>query len=102
MSEKQSIQETLSIIRKALEDEDTPTTKDESNVLILNKMVKDDGTIQILEDKFIRKDEIKEILNQMSEQQKNPLMAVRINEAIDYVEKVELYYRTLSINQRTF
>ena len=64
MSEKQSIQETLSIIRKALEDEDAPTTKDESKVLILNKMVKDDGTIQIVEDKFIRKDEIKEILNQ--------------------------------------
>ena len=32
--------------------------------MILNKLVKDDGTIDILENQFLKKDEVKEILNQ--------------------------------------
>ena len=64
MSEQQSIKNTLNIIKKALEDDESTLEKNEDNVLILNKLVKDDGTINVLENKFLEKDEVKEILNQ--------------------------------------
>ena len=64
MSEQQSIKNTLNVIKKALED-DKPTLKENGdNVLILNKLVKDDGTIDVLENKFLEKEEVKLILNQ--------------------------------------
>ena len=46
MNENQTIKDTLSIIRKALEDED-PVQTDSLNddILVLNQIVKDDGTI---------------------------------------------------------
>ena len=43
MSEDKSIKETLDVIRRALEDEDT--TNNENHVLILNRKVNQDGTI---------------------------------------------------------
>ena len=65
MSEQQSIKNTLNIIKKALEeDESTLDENDDNNILILNKLVKNDGTIDILENKFLEKEEVKEILNQ--------------------------------------
>ena len=64
MSEQQTIKDTLEVIRKALED-DTPNTdiKDYKNILILDKLVKEDGTINLINDKLISKEEIVEILN---------------------------------------
>ena len=64
MSEQQTIKDTLEVIRKALED-DTPNTdiKDCKNILILDKLVKEDGTINLINDKLISKEEIVEILN---------------------------------------
>ena len=66
MPEQQSIKNTLDIIKKALEEE-KPTSLEndgkEDNILILNKIVKEDGTIENLEDTLINKEEIKEILN---------------------------------------
>ena len=65
MNEKKSIKDTLDTIRKALEEDLTSINenKNESEVLILNKLVKNDGTIDILNNSIIRKDEVKEILD---------------------------------------
>lgn len=64
MSENQSIKETLSVIRRALEDNDSPNIeKINDNILILNKLVKDDGTIDVIENNNLSKSETIEILN---------------------------------------
>ena len=48
MSENQSIKETLDIIRKALEEDDPPKiSEDFDNLLVLNQLVREDGTIKI-------------------------------------------------------
>lgn len=63
MIEQQSIKETLNVIRKALEDEETPNLNTiNDNVLMLNKLVKDDGTIDNIENSFLNKAEITNIL----------------------------------------
>ena len=64
MSEQQSIQNTLNIIRKAIEEDDKSESQKDDDILILNKLVNEDGTIDILENQFLKKDEVKEILNQ--------------------------------------
>ena len=64
MTEQQSIKNTLNIIRKAIEEDDKSESQKDDEILILNKLVKDDGTIDILENQFLKKDEVKEILNQ--------------------------------------
>jgi len=64
MPEQQSIKNTLNIIRKAIEEDDMSEYQKDDDVLILNKMVNEDGTIDILENQFLKKDEVKEILNQ--------------------------------------
>ena len=64
MPEQQSIKNTLNIIRKAIEEDDRTESQNEDNVLILNKLVNEDGTTEIIENQFIMKDEVKEILNQ--------------------------------------
>ena len=67
MSNSESIQESLNIIKKALEEEDTISNKlnnENENILILNNLVKDDGTIEIIDDNKLIKDDVKEILNE--------------------------------------
>ena len=64
MSENQSIKETLDIIRKALEeDEPLKISEDYDNVLILNQLVRDDGTINILKENSLTKEDTIEILD---------------------------------------
>ena len=64
----QSIKQTLNVIRQALEDKENNHHETSEDVLILNKLVKEDGTIDIIGDQTIQKDEIKEILeNKLSE-----------------------------------
>ena len=66
MPEQQSIKHTLDIIKKALQEEKSSSLKNDSNednVLILNKFVKEDGTIEELEDTLLKKEEVKEIIN---------------------------------------
>jgi cell pole-organizing protein PopZ len=59
MSDNQSINDSLDIIRKALEDEDYPGPKhQDNNILILDKLVKEDGTTHIINSKSISKDEV--------------------------------------------
>ena len=64
MAEQQSIKNTLNIIRKAIEEDDKSESQKDDDILILNKLVNEDGTIDILENQFLKKDEVKEILNQ--------------------------------------
>ena len=64
MPEQQSIKNTLNIIRKAIEEDDKSESNKNDDILILNKLVNKDGTIDILENQFLKKDEVKEILNQ--------------------------------------
>ena len=64
MPEQQSIKDTLNTIRKALEEDATPTLNEDNNVLNLNKLVKEDGTIEIIENNSLNTDEVREILSQ--------------------------------------
>ena len=64
MPDQQSIKNTLNIIRKAITEDDKPKSNKNENILILNKLIKEDGTIDILENQFLKKEEVKEILNQ--------------------------------------
>lgn len=65
MSENQSIKDTLKVIRKALEDDkiNDNAESDSSDALILNHLVKDDGTIEILHESDLQQEKIKEILD---------------------------------------
>ena len=56
MSNNESIKDTLDVIRRALEDNEDFTEKNE-NILILNKKVNDDGTVKLLN----QSDDINEI-----------------------------------------
>jgi hypothetical protein len=47
MANNESIKDTLDVIRRALEDENDFSNKNE-NVLILNKKINDDGTVKML------------------------------------------------------
>ena len=65
MNTKNSINESLEIIRRALEDEKNDSNKDlSSNILILNQKVNSDGTIKLLQkDEYINS-EINDIIDQ--------------------------------------
>ena len=62
MSEDKSIKETLDVIRRALEDEDT--TNNENHVLILNRKVNQDGTIKVIKSTDISTEEINKIIDE--------------------------------------
>jgi hypothetical protein len=64
MPEQQSIKNTLNIIRKAIEEDDKSESQKDDDILILNKLINEDGTINVLENQFLKKEEVKEILNQ--------------------------------------
>ena len=64
MNEKQSIKDTLSIIRNALEDDKPEINKQlNDNILILDQLVKDDGTISKLKETSLTKKDTIEVLN---------------------------------------
>ena len=62
MSEDKSIKETLDVIRRALEDEDT--TNSENQILVLNRKVNQDGTIQIIQNSEVSTKEINKIIEE--------------------------------------
>lgn len=67
-SDNKSIKQTLNVIKRALEDTETNQKDADDNVLILNQLINEDGTINIIEDQIIQKEEIKKILeNKLSE-----------------------------------
>ena len=63
MSNDQSIKETLDVIRRALEDDDSSLDLKE-NLLILNHKVNDDGTINIINKDSINKEDVRKILDE--------------------------------------
>ena len=65
MDKKNSINESLEIIRKALEDEKNDTNDDvSSNILVLNQKVNSDGTIKLIQEDDIINNEINDIIDQ--------------------------------------
>ena len=67
MSNDQSIKETLEVIRKALEDDDSSLDLKE-DLLILNQKVNEDGTINIINNDSIKKEDVKKILDEKIKQ----------------------------------
>ena len=61
MNNEESIKETLDVIRRALEDETSSDSK--PDVLILNRKVNDDGTVDIIKDISTKKEDINNILD---------------------------------------
>ncbi len=65
MNTKNSINESLEVIRRALEDEKSISDKNlSSNILILNQKVNSDGTIKLLQKDEDINNEINDIIDQ--------------------------------------
>ena len=65
MNTKNSINESLKVIRRALEDEINISDKDlTSNILVLNQKVNSDGTIRLLQKNEDINNEINDIIDQ--------------------------------------
>lgn len=65
MKEQQSIKDTLNVIRKALEDDDIQEIdkkNDINDILLLDRLVEDDGTINIIEENIVSKKDITQIV----------------------------------------
>ena len=77
MSNNESIKDTLDVIRRALEDKEDFTEKNE-NILILNKKVNDDGTVKLL-NQF---DDINEI-NRVIDKKLNDLMDKKVTTMLE-------------------
>ena len=73
MSNNESIKDTLDVIRRALEDKDDFTEKNE-NILILNRKVNDDGTVKLLN----QSDDVNEI-NKVIDSKLNDLMEKKVS-----------------------
>ena len=64
MTEHQSIKDTLDVIRKALKDDYSPQSKNiEKNILILDRLVNEDGTINQVNGENISKEDVTLILD---------------------------------------
>ena len=61
MTKEESIKDTLEVIRRALEDDNTKNIND--NILILNRKVNNDGTINIIKKDQNDIDEINKIID---------------------------------------
>ena len=77
MSNNESIKDTLDVIRRALEDKEDFTEKNE-NILILNKKVNDDGTVKLLN----QSDDINEI-NRVIDKKLDDLMEKKMTTMIE-------------------
>ena len=77
MSNNESIKDTLDVIRRALEDKDDFTEKND-NILILNKKVNDDGTVKFLN----KSDEINEI-NKIIDNKLNELIKKKMTDVLE-------------------
>ncbi len=76
MSNNESIKDTLDVIRRALEDKNDFTEKND-NILILNKKVNDDGTVKLLN----KSDEINEI-NKIIDNKLNELIKKKMTDVL--------------------
>ena len=80
MNTKNSINESLEIIRRALEDERNDTNKDStSNILILNQKVNSDGTIKLVQ----KDDDINNEINDIIDLKLSYLVESKIEKILD-------------------
>ena len=80
MDTKNSINQSLEIIRKALEEENIDTNKDlSSNILILNQKVNNDGTIKLLQ----KDEKINKEINTIIDQKLSYLVENKIEKILD-------------------
>tara|TARA_B100000676_G_C17787381_1_gene685161 strand:- start:367 stop:651 length:285 start_codon:yes stop_codon:yes gene_type:complete len=80
MKSENSINESLEIIRKALEDDaENNINKSTSNILLLNQKVNDDGTIKLLQ----KSEDINNEINDIIDQKLNYLVETRIEQILD-------------------
>ena len=80
MNKKNSINESLEIIRKALEDDKTDNFSElSSDILVLNQKVNKDGTIKILE----KEDAINKDINDIIDQKLTYLVENKIEKILD-------------------
>ena len=77
MSNNESIKDTLDVIRRALEDKNDFTKKNE-NILILNRKVNDDGTVKLLN----QSDDVSEI-NKVIDNKLNDLMEQKVSAMLE-------------------
>ena len=77
MTNNESIKDTLDVIRRALEDKEDFTEKNE-NILILNKKVNDDGTVKLLN----QSDDINEI-NRVIDKKLDDLMEKKMTTMLE-------------------
>ena len=77
MTNNDSIKDTLDVIRRALEDENEFSKKND-NILILNKKVNDDGTVKLLN----QSDEINEI-NKVIDKKLNELIEKKMTDVLE-------------------
>ena len=80
MNEKNSINESLDIIRKALEDDNTNDINNlSSNILVLNQKVNSDGTIKIIK----KNEDINKEINDIIDQKLSYLVENKIEKILD-------------------
>ena len=80
MNTKNSINESLEVIRRALEDEkNDPNKYSSSNILILNQKVNSDGTIKLLQ----KDDDINNEINDIIDQKLSYLIENKIEKILD-------------------
>ena len=80
MNTKNSINESLEVIRRALEDEKNISDKDlSSNILILNQKVNSDGTIKLVQ----KDDDINNEINDIIDQKLSYLVENKIEKILD-------------------
>ncbi len=80
MNTKNSINESLEIIRKALQDDKNDLDKDlSSNILILNQKVNSDGTIKLLK----KDNDINSEINDIIDQKLSYLVENKIEKVLD-------------------
>ena len=80
MNTKNSINESLEVIRRALEDEKNVSNKvSSSNILILNQKVNSDGTIRLLQ----KDEEINSAINDIIDQNLSYLVEHKIEKILD-------------------
>ena len=80
MNTKNSIEESLEIIRRALEDDNNDKNSDlSSNILILNRKVNSDGTIKLLQ----KNDDINSEINDIIDQKLSYLVENKIEKILD-------------------
>lgn len=77
MSDNESIKDTLDVIRRALEDE-TEFSKKNDNVLMLNKKVNDDGTVNLLN----QSEDFNEV-NKIIDKKLNDLLEKKMNSMLE-------------------